>query len=192
MRNDLKRAMSTVLVPLGLVVGVSTVVWGSTAKQSQTGSQIWVPGQERIQKEVLHELRMLPYYSVFDNLSFRVEGNRVVLMGQVVRPTLKSDAEGVVKRIEGVERVVNNIEVLPLSSFDDRIRLAEYRTIYGYPGLGDRYGHRADPSIHIIVKNGNVALVGVVGNEMDKNIAGIRANEVAGVFSVSNNLQVAR
>jgi len=143
----------------------------------------------RLMKEVRHELVMLPYYGVFDNLAYRVDGNTVTLEGQVTRPTLKSEAEKVVKDIEGVERVVNNIEVLPVSPNDDRLRLALYRTIYGDTALS-RYGLQAVPPIHIIVKNGNVTLEGVVANETDKNIANIRANGVSGVFSVKNNLRV--
>jgi len=146
-------------------------------------------GQDRIVKEVRHELVMLPYYNVFDNLAFKVDGSTVTLMGQVTRPTLKSDAERVVKGIEGVEKVVNNIEVLPVSPNDERIRLAVYRAIYGQPGL-QRYGLQAVPPIHIIVKNGNVTLEGVVANEADKNIANVQANGVPGVFSVKNNLRV--
>ena len=145
--------------------------------------------QQRLEKEVRHELVMLPYYDVFDNLAFKVEGNQVTLLGQVSRPTLKSDAENVVKRIEGVEKVSNEIEVLPLSSNDGRIRLAVYRAIYSQSAL-QRYGLRAVPTIHIIVKNGNVTLEGAVANEADKNIAGIQANGVSGVFSVTNHLQV--
>jgi len=145
--------------------------------------------QRRLEKEVRHELVMLPYYDVFDNLAFKVEGNQVTLLGQVSRPTLKSDAENVVKRIEGVEKVSNEIEVLPLSSNDGRIRLAVYRAIYSQSAL-QRYGLRAVPTIHIIVKNGNVTLEGAVANEADKNIAGIQANGVSGVFSVTNHLQV--
>ena len=122
---------------------------------------------------------MLPYYGVFDNLAYRVDGDTVTLMGQVTRPTLKSDAENVVKRIEGVERVVNHIEVLPLSPNDDRIRIAVYRAIYGQTGL-DRYALQAVPPIHIIVNNGNVTLEGVVASETDKNLANIRANGVPG------------
>jgi hyperosmotically inducible protein len=144
---------------------------------------------DRLVKEVRHELVMLPYYDVFDNLSFKVEGARVTLMGQVTRPTLKSDAERVVKSIEGVESVTNNIEVLPLSPSDDQIRIAVYRAIYGQTAL-QRYGLRSVPPIHIIVRNGNVSLEGVVANEGDKNIAGIQANGVPGVFSVKNNLRV--
>jgi hyperosmotically inducible protein len=134
---------------------------------------------------------MLPSYGVFDNLSFRVNGGTVTLMGQVSRPTLKTDAERVVKGIEGVERVVNDIEILPLSSHDDEIRLATYRAIYGNTAL-NRYVLRAVPPIHIVVKNGSVTLEGVVANEGDKNIAGLQANSVPGVFSVTNNLRVER
>jgi hyperosmotically inducible protein len=148
-------------------------------------------GEERIQREARHELVMLPYYGVFDNLSYRVNGATVELYGQVTRPTLKSDAENVVKKIEGVDRVANNIEVLPTSPDDDRIRLAEYRAIYGQTAL-NRYSLQAVPPIHIIVKNGHVTLEGVVATEGDKNIAGIQANSVPGVFSVTNNLRVER
>lgn len=139
---------------------------------------------------VRHQLVMLPYYSVFDNLAYRVDGNTVTLFGQVTRPTLKSDAGRVVQHLEGVEQVVNRIEVLPLSPFDDNIRRAEYRSIFGYAGLY-RYALGANPSVHIIVNNGHVTLEGVVDNQGDKNIANIRANGVFGVFSVTNNLQVA-
>ena len=148
-------------------------------------------GRALLEREVRHELLMLPYYSVFDNLAYRVDDGTVTLIGQVTRPTLRDDAERVVKRIEGVERVKNEIEVLPLSPEDDRIRIAEFRAIYGDPAL-NRYAHQAIPPIHIIVKNGHVTLEGVVDNEGDKNIAGIRANGVPGVFSVTNNLRVVK
>src|SRR5258708_5753041 len=146
-------------------------------------------GAERLAKEVRHELVMLPYYNVFDNLAFKVDGSTVTLLGQVTRPTLKSDAERVVKSIEGVDRVINNIQVLPLSPNDDRIRMAVYRAIYSQPAL-QRYGMQAVPPIHIIVDNGNVTLEGVVASEADKNIANLQANGVPGVFSVKNNLRV--
>jgi hyperosmotically inducible protein len=145
----------------------------------------------RITKEVRHELVMLPYFSVFDNLSYKVDGYNVTLMGQVTRPTLKSDAENVVKRIEGVEHVDNQIEVLPLSPNDDRIRRQVYRAIYGYPGL-QKYALGVQQPIRIIVKNGNITLEGVVDNETDKNIANIRARSVPGAFAVTNNLQVVK
>lgn len=140
--------------------------------------------------QVRHELAMLPYYNVFDNLGYRVEGNTVYLYGQVTRPVLKSDAERALKHVEGVDRVVNDIQVLPLSPFDDQVRRAEYRAIFGYGGMY-RYAMGANPSLHIIVNSGHVTLTGVVDNQGDKNIAGIRALGVPGVFSVSNDLQVA-
>ena len=148
-------------------------------------------GEMRLQKEVRHELVMLPFYDVFDNLAYKVEGGTVTLFGQVSRPTLKSDAEKAVKGIEGVDRVENRIEVLPVSPNDDQIRRAVYRAIYGTDGL-DRYAMQAVPTIHIIVKNGHVFLEGAVATEGDKNLANIKANGVSGVFSVTNNLQVDR
>jgi len=146
---------------------------------------------ERIQKEVRHELVMLPYLDVFDNLAFKVDGSTVTLLGQVTRPTLKSDAENVVKKIEGVEKVDNQIEVLPPSPMDDQLRRRLYRAIYGYPNL-QKYALGVQQPIRIIVKNGNVTLEGVVDNEGDKNVAGIRAKGVSGIFTVTNNLQVAK
>src|SRR5262249_13231300 len=137
--------------------------------------------QENLAKEVRHQLVMLPWYSVFDNLAYKVEGDKVTLFGQVVRPVLKSDAESSVKGIEGVSTVVNNIEVLPNSPMDDQLRRALFRTIYSEAGLS-RYSIQAVPSVHIIVKNGNVTLEGVVDNEADKNLAGLRANQVPNVF----------
>lgn len=145
--------------------------------------------QKRLMREVRHELVMLPYYGVFDNLAYRIDGYKVTLYGQVTRPTLKADAGRVVKQIEGVESVDNQIQVLPLSATDDRIRRAVYRAIYSNPGL-DRYTLSAVPSIHIIVENGNVTLVGAVNSESDKNVANLAANGVSGVFSVKNNLTV--
>ena len=148
------------------------------------------PNENKIAKEVRHQLVMLPYYGVFDDLGFQVEGGTVTLVGAVTRPTLKSDAERAAKRVEGVTQVNNNIEVLPLSPNDDQIRRATYRAIYGDPALSDRYGFRAVPSIHIIVRNGQVTLEGVVANQADKTIAGVRANGVPNVFGVNNNLLV--
>lgn len=148
------------------------------------------PEESRIAQEVRHQLVMLPYYSIFDDLAFRVDDGTVTLLGAVVRPVLKSDAENVVKKVEGVTNVVNNIEVLPPSPMDDQIRRAEFRAIYGDPNIGTRYGYRALPSIHIIVKNGHVTLEGVVANQFDKNLINVRASSVPNVFSVTNNLQV--
>jgi hyperosmotically inducible periplasmic protein len=148
------------------------------------------PGQERITREVRHELVMLPYYSVFDNLAYKVDGDTVTLLGQVARPSLKNDAENAVKKIEGVEKVVNNIQVLPASPSDDRIRRATFRTIYSYPSLS-KYAWGAVPPIHIIVDHGHVTLEGVVDNNSDRNVAEIRAKSVSGAFSVTNNLRIA-
>ncbi len=145
--------------------------------------------QDKLVREVRHELIMLPYYGVFDNLSFQINGRTVTLLGQVVNPVVKSDAGNVVKRIEGVDNVVNNIEVLPPSPMDERIRRAVFHSIYSYGPLL-RYANMSVPPIHIIVKGGRVTLEGVVDSEGDKNLAGIRANQVPGTFQVTNNLRV--
>ena len=144
---------------------------------------------DRVVKEVRHELVMLPYYNVFDDLSYRVDGSKVTLFGAVTQPVLKSDAEKAVKKVEGVTQVDNQIEVLPLSPMDDGIRRAVYRAIFSKPGM-EKYQLGAVPPIHIIVKNGNIRLVGVVDNEGDKNLAGISANTVPGAFKVQNDLRV--
>jgi hyperosmotically inducible periplasmic protein len=159
----------------------------SFAQQGQSADK----STQRIQKEVRHELIMLPYLGVFDNLAYRVDGSSVILMGQVTRPTLKTDAERVVKGIEGVEKVDNQIEVLPPSSMDDQLRRRLYAAIYGFPSL-QKYALGVQQPIRIIVKSGRVTLEGVVDNEADKNAAGIRANGVPGIFSVTNNLQVVK
>jgi hyperosmotically inducible protein len=156
---------------------------------AQDRDQPSAKAQERVVKEVRHELLMLPYFTVFDNIAYKVEGYNVTLLGQVTRPSLKSDAESAVKHIEGVEKVDNQIEVLPPSGMDDGLRRRLYREIYGYPML-EKYAMGVQKPIRIIVKNGRVTLVGVVDNETDKNVAGVRANGVSGVFSVTNNLQV--
>jgi len=145
--------------------------------------------EDWLSQEVHNQLVLLPFYSVFDNLAFKVDGGRVTLLGQVVKPTLKSDAAAAVKSIEGVSAVDNQIEVLPVSPSDDQIRLAEYRAIYSAPGM-EKYAMQAVPPIHIIVKNGHVTLVGVVANAADKTLADVRAKSVPGVFSVTDQLTV--
>ena len=178
------------VVMRGYLLGTSLLLLMPNIALSQTrGHEPSGKGEARIAREVRHELVMLPYYSVFDDLSYKVEGGTVTLQGSVVRPVLKSDAENSVKKIEGVDRVVNNIEVLPVSPNDDQIRRAVFRAVYSQPGM-DRYGLQAVPPIHIIVKNGNVTLTGAVGNQMDKQRAEIAANGVSGVFSVTNQLLV--
>ena len=183
-------------VVLVLVVCISA--WGSqnaaqpmSQANDQQRNQASPAAIDRITREVRHELLMLPYLGVFDYLAYKVNGYDVTLIGQVTRPTLKSDSENVVKRIEGVEHVDNQIEVLPPSSQDDRLRLRLFRAIYGYGPL-QKYEMGVQKPIRIIVKSGRVTLEGVVDNEGDKNIAGIRANGVSGIFSVQNNLQVSK
>src|SRR6266404_3321547 len=174
-----------------LLVVVVTLISLATVSWTQGRDQPSAKAQERITREVRHELLMLPYFTVFDNIAYKVDGYTVTLLGQVTRPTLKSDSENVVKRIEGVEHVDNQIEVLPPSPMDDRLRRQLYRAIYGYPAL-QKYALGVQQPIRIIVKSGKVTLEGVVDSEADKNIANIRANSVSGVFSVTNNLQVVK
>lgn len=164
----------------------------ATPQPQQSGRQTLGssgPAQDRIAREVRHEILLLPYYNVFDWLGYKVEGYRVNLFGQVTRPSVRSDAESAVKRIEGVESVNNQIEVLPPSPDDDRLRREEYNAIYGYDGLS-RYAWGPYPAIHIIIKNGHVTLVGNVDSQADKDMAVIRAKGVPGVFSVTDNLTV--
>jgi hyperosmotically inducible protein len=175
---------------LSMTIFSMTALASPTIQNNQPAGALSQKSLDRIYKEVRHELVMLPYYGVFDNLSYKVDSDgTVTLLGQVARPTLKSDAENVVKRIEGVEKVVNNIDVLPTSINDDRIRRAAYRAIYGNEVLSE-YQLRAVPPIHIIVRNGNITLEGVVARQMEKQIAGMQANGVPGAFSVTNNLVV--
>ena len=192
------------IITLALLLALMPAAWqnpqgsapATTAPNTQSASPstqnapLSQKGIDRIVKEVHHELVMLPFYGVFDNLAYKVSPDgTVTLLGQVSRPTLKSDTENVVKRIEGVERVDNQLKVLPVSPNDDRIRRAVYRAIYGNEVLS-QYALRAVPPIHIIVENGNVTLEGVVARQMDKQIAEIQTKSVPGVFSVTDNLRV--
>ena len=162
----------------------------NNSAQSTRSAALSQKGVDRVVKEVHHELVMLPFYGVFDNLLYKVSPDgTVTLLGEVSRPTLKSDAERAVREIEGVERVDNQIKVLPVSPNDDRIRRATYRKIYGHNVLS-QYQLRAVPPIHIVVENGHVTLEGVVARQMEKQVAGMQANSVSGVFSVENNLRV--
>jgi hyperosmotically inducible protein len=171
------------LIALGAALSAPNVTLGR--RQAQRVAH----AEDTVSREVRHELVMLPRYSVFDNLQYTVNGGHVTLNGAVTDPTVKSDAESAVKRIEGVESIDNQIEVLPLSPNDDQIRRAVYRAIYSQPSL-QRYSEGALQSIHIIVKGGNVTLVGTVGSEGDKDVANIQAKSVPNVFSVTNNLTV--
>jgi hyperosmotically inducible protein len=174
---------------LCVITSAGTFAWGRGAQGAappERGSQNY---EKWLTREVGHQLIQVPWLSVFDNLQYSVHGSEVTLSGQVWQPVTKQDAETAVKGIEGVTKIINNIEVLPLSPMDDEIRRAEYRAVYGAPEL-QRYAMGVLPSIHIIVKNGHVTLVGTVDNEMDKNVALIRAKSVPNVFSVDEKLQV--
>lgn len=180
---------------------LATLVPGSAWAR---GASPW-PAQDRISshaqlqaetevalvKEVRHVLVMQPFYTVFDNLEFKVDGEHVTLMGQVVRPVLKSDAEAAVKGIQGVTSVKNEIKVLPPAPIDRRIRFREFRAIYSAPGF-EKYAIQAVPPIHIIVDMGHVTLVGVVDSQMDKTVALLRAKQVPGVFSVTDKLRIVK
>ena len=171
------------------LLGESSQQAGSEAMQADNARSPQV--EQHIVREVRHELLMLPYYGVFDDLEYRVDGHTVILQGYVIseHSTTKDDAEKVVKKIEGVDKVVNNIEVLPPSPMDDRLRAQLYRKIYGYGSLF-KYANLSIPPIHIVVKNGRVILKGVVDNDTDKNLVGMLANQVPGVFEVTNDLRV--
>jgi osmotically-inducible protein OsmY len=197
-------------VPLQLCLLLTLAVPGTFGQQSTTGQTDSLPIQ-RMAEAIRKQLVTLPQYGVFDDLHFAIKGSTVILRGEASRPTLKSAAENAVKKIEGVQSVENEIEVLPLSPNDDRIRAAVYRSIYGHPAMtrytsnrGPQFnsltrrtmGITQDPpigwhAIHIIVKNGNVTLKGVVQNSSDAAIAEMRANITPGVFSVDNDLLVA-
>ncbi len=181
-------AGSAVAIPTALL-GVSSQQASSEVMQADNARSPQV--EQHIVREVRHELLMLPYYGVFDDLEYRVDGHTVVLQGYVIseHSATKDDAERVVKKIEGVDKVVNNIEVLPPSPMDDRLRVQLYRKIYGYGPLF-KYANQSIPPIHIIVKNGRVTLKGVVDNATDKNLVGMLANQVPGVFEVTNDLRV--
>ena len=181
------RTIGVVLLTLLIQPAVGTLTL--SAKQQIQTQRDARNSDASIAREVRHELALVPWYSVFDNLQYSVNGDEVTLSGQVVQPTLKKDAENAVKHIEGVEKVNNEIEVLPASMMDDQIRRAEYRAIYSQPNL-ERYGIGNLQSIHIIVKGGHVTLEGVVGSEQDKDAAGITAKTVPDVFSVDNHLIV--
>jgi hyperosmotically inducible protein len=166
------------------------------ADQKQMHNEVFTQGPEneaQLAQQVRHALLMLPYYSIFDDLRFQVNGSVVTLEGACPPEPpwdIKSDTENSVKRISGVTKVINNIKLLPLSDMDWQIRRAEERAIYGDSQIGMRYGYQALPSIHIIVDNGHVTLEGVVDNQFDDTLIRTRANSVPNVFSVTDNLVV--
>ena len=179
--------MNTIKVRV-LAVAAALVLSASAAVSAAPATE-QTAGQAQLEKKIRKELVTLPWYGVFDNLAYEVEGSTVKLYGQVVQPSTRKDAERRVAKLSGVGRVVNNIEVLPLSPFDDEIRARTYRALFGWNSPLFRYGRGVNPSIHIIVSGGRVALEGVVSNEGDRNLAYILANGVSGVFAVTNNLR---
>ena len=173
---------------LALGLGMMASAFSFSAQKATASEQRTIA----IDKQVKHELNLLPYVNVFDFMTFTVDANNnVTLNGEVTNPVVRSDAGNVVKRIAGVEQVNNQIQVLPVSPMDDGLRIRLFRTIYGYPTL-QKYSLGVNKSIRIIVDNGHVTLMGVVDNEMDKTIAGMRANGVPGIFSVDNQLRVVK
>lgn len=180
--RTIKLKLLTVVATLALATSAAVA-----APANSDGKSI---SDQKVVKQVRHELVTLPYFGVFDNLTYKVEGGTVTLYGQVINATTRSDAGRRVGKIAAVQQVVNNIEVLPLSSFDDSIRARTYRSVFRSGGLY-RYSMGANPSIHIIVNGGHVTLEGTVDNTMDKQLAYIAASGVSGAFSVTNNLQTA-
>ncbi|HWX55673.1 MAG TPA: BON domain-containing protein [Verrucomicrobiae bacterium] len=183
-----KKAVSACLT---VVLSLGTARYALAQPNNPAPPDTMARAQERMVRQVRHELVMLPQFGVFDNLAYKVDGDTVTLMGQVRNAVLKDEARDAVKHIEGVEHVNNQIEILPVSFNDDRIRRQAARAIFHDSTLS-MYSIQPVPPIHIIVKNGHLTLEGVVRNQMDKDVAGIRANGVSGVFSVDNNLQVER
>src|SRR5271169_620079 len=169
---------------------VSSQAPASASQEAAPNPPLSPESLQKLANKIRHELVMLPYYDVYDNLYFRIQGRTVTLLGETPNASTKSTAGNVVKHIEGVDKVINNIEVLPPSPADERIRRATYRAIYSYGPLF-KYSHAPVPPIHIIVKNGKVTLEGVVDSESDKQMAGMQANQVPGTFQITNNLAVA-
>ena len=180
----MKSIMNRVIALVAALVVAASVAAAAPAEQMGERAAF-----EQLAKKVRKELVTLPWYGVFDNLAYEINGSTVTLSGQVVQPSTRRDAERRVSRLKGVERVVNNIEVLPLSGFDDSIRVNTFRALMGWNSPLFRYGRGANPSIHIVVNGGHVTLEGVVSSEGDRRLANILANQVPGVFSVTNNLR---
>ena len=176
--KSIKRKFWAIMVLVGLMAAVT-----------YSAPPSYGPSDRQLEQKIRKELVKLPYYGVFDNLAFSVNGGTVTLYGQVVRPTTKSDAEYRIAHLAGVNHVINRIEVLPLSSFDDSLRQRTYRAVFSQGGLY-RYALGANPSIHIIVNRGHVTLEGVVANRGDAQRAYIAARTVPGSFSVTNHLRI--
>src|SRR5918993_2497192 len=180
----MKVVLNKVLALAAALVVAASVAFAAPADQMGERAAF-----EQLAKKVRKELVTLPWYGVFDNLEYAIDGSTVTLSGQVVQPSTRKDAERRVRKLKGVERVVNNIEVLPLSGFDDSIRANTYRALLGWNSPLFRYGRGVNPSIHIVVRGGHVTLEGVVSSEGDRRLAYILASSVPNVFSVTNNLR---
>jgi hyperosmotically inducible periplasmic protein len=182
-------------IAAGLLIGIASLgltgqsAIAATANSAAASAPANGPSEARLAKQVRHKLLMLPYYGVFDNLAYSIDGSKVTLHGQVVRPSTRSDAARSVASIDGVSQVVNKIQVLPLSNFDDSIRTRTYRALVRTGGLS-RYFMGANPSLHIVVNRGQVTLAGVVNSKLDKQLAYMTARQVSGAFSVTNDLKV--
>ncbi|HXD30327.1 MAG TPA: BON domain-containing protein [Pyrinomonadaceae bacterium] len=181
---NLAAIMAALIIGIGSLASANAAVRSNDATVGQRAYNT-----ARISKQVRKKLVTLPYYGVFDNLAYRIDGGTVTLYGQVVRSSTKSDAGRSVARVEGVSRVVNNIEVLPLSSFDDSLRVRTLRALQRAGGL-HRYFMGANPSLHIVVNRGHVTLAGVVSSNFDRQLAYMTARQVSGSFSVSNQLRL--
>jgi hyperosmotically inducible periplasmic protein len=177
-------SMAAVLIFLMSLVPVGMA---SVSKQTTPSSSGIQP--KNLQDRIQHSLLMLPYYDVFDQIGYKIQGDTVTLVGEVKRPLLKDEAEQAVRKLTGVTKVMNDIEILPLSSMDDSLRLMTFRAIYSRPGF-EKYGLQAVKPIRIIVKNGNVTLVGVVASEFDKIEAEMAARSVPFAFSIKNELTI--
>jgi hyperosmotically inducible protein len=198
-------------------VRIAAVVLGTIVMLAAALNVAYGDAQSTVE-EIRKELMQLPYYGVFDYLAFKYDKGTVTLMGYAYAPGLKRDAERAVKRVSGVDQVVDKIEDLPASQMDDELRWKTYYAIYRdpflsryAPGGGMLWGHRhnlgpgfhsfgggafpgmepaGDYPIHIVVKNGRITLLGVVDSESDKTLAGMKAREVPGSFGVDNQLIV--
>jgi hyperosmotically inducible periplasmic protein len=180
----MKALMNKVVALVAALVVAASVAVAAPAEQAGQRAAF-----EQLAKKVRKELVTLPWYGVFDNLAYSIDGSTVTLSGQVVQPSTRKDAERRVRKLAGVERVVNNIEVLPLSPFDNSIRASAYNAIFGWNSPLFRYGRGTNPSIHLVVNGGHLTLEGVVSTEGDRRLAYMLANSVSGVFSVTNNLR---
>jgi hyperosmotically inducible periplasmic protein len=168
-------------------IEASSIPPGDPARKLLDVRTYRAPNAPKLYERIRHELAMMPYISEFDFISFVMVGDDVILSGWTVRETNRSDAQNILKNIEGVNTIINNIDVLPLGNFDMRIRAMARAVLQANLR---RYFWGSGSDIKIIVKNGDVVLLGVVSNSGDKDLAGIRCNSIPGVFHVFNLLRV--